>query len=581
MFPSRPWLRGVLAACGLSFAAPAAVAYHLIGTSWPSGDIVMHLQLGTPSSTLSDGSTSWGSIAEAALNDWTAQIARSRFTFVRDSSAPRAQGNRTNNVFFSSSVYGQSWGSGVLAVTLSYRGSRSTIEADVLFNSNLSWDSYRGSLRRAMDFRRVALHEFGHVLGLDHPDQAQPAQYVAAVMNSRVNNNDVLQPDDIDGARALYSAAASATPPTIVTPPTSASLQTTGAFTLNVVATGNDPLTYAWSFRAAGAATPEPFPLATGPTYTIGSVQPQDAGTYTVAVTNPNGTTTRSATLTVSPLATSPSTTLANISTRGRVGTDDNVLIAGIVIAGKTPKNVLVRAAGPALANLGVSGVLANPILSLVRQDGTVVAENDNWDAAGQGAQLTAMFDRLGAFRFSNGARDSALLATLPPGIYTAIVRGAGNTSGVALIEAYDADADAAAWQSRPLVNISTRGHVGTGDRLLIAGLVVRGPGPHTYLIRASGPTLANAGVSGTLGNPFLRLYQGETLLRENDDWNTPSTARSALAAAAAKVGAFSQQSTSEAAMLVTLQPGIYTAHVTGVNGGTGVALVEIYEVPE
>lgn len=573
--------RGAFAALVSISIVSLAQAFGVTGSTWPSGDIVMHLQLGGPSATLTDGSTAWGPIAEAALADWNTHLARSRFNVVRDSTAARAQGNRTNNVFFSNSVYGQSWGSGVLAVTLTYRGSRSTIEADVVFNSNLTWDSYRGGLRRAMDFRRVALHEFGHVLGLDHPDQEQPVQYVSAVMNSRVSNLEFLQADDIAGARALYNTAAAASPPSIVTPPTSASLQSTNGHTFNVTANGAGPLTYAWSFRAAGTSQAVPIPDATGASLTLYAVQPSDAGTYSVAVTNPNGTTVSSATLQVAPVATSPLTTLANISTRGRVGTGANVLIAGFVIRGENAKRVLVRAAGPALDGMGVTGALADPELALLDRNGAVIAENDNWDAAGQSAQLSDTSDRVGAFRFQPGARDAALLVTLPPGVYTARVSGRGATSGIALVEAYDADPDAATAQTRPLVNISTRGNVGADSNQLIAGLVVRGPGPHTYLIRASGPSLNAMGVSGTLANPVLQLYRGETLLRENDDWNNPAHAQSAITQAATRVGAFTQQSTREAAMLVTLQPGVYTARVTGTNGGTGISLVEIYEVPE
>jgi hypothetical protein len=118
---------------------------------------------------------------------------------------------------------------------------------------------------------------------------------------------------------------------------------------------------------------------------------------------------------------------------------------------------------------------------------------------------------------------------------------------------------------------------------VLIAGLVVAGPGPRTYLIRAVGPTLANSpfSVTGVLTDPFLQIFQGETLLRENDDWDSPSSAQPALREAATKVGAFPLQVRRDSAMIVTLQPGSYTAKVTGFQGATGVSLVEIYEVPE
>jgi hypothetical protein len=150
------------------------------------------------------------------------------------------------------------------------------------------------------------------------------------------------------------------------------------------------------------------------------------------------------------------------------------------------------------------------------------------------------------------------------------------------LVEAYDADANATLSRSRKLVNIATRGPVNSGDNVLIAGLVVSGPGPRTYLIRAVGPTLANApfNVAGALNDPFLQIYQGETLLHENDDWDSPSSAQQALRDAAAKVGAFALQVRRDSAMIITLRPGSYTAKVSGFQGATGVGLVEIYEMP-
>jgi hypothetical protein len=583
---------------GLAFIVAVAAplrAFDLTGRVWPNGEIPLTLALGAPAAPLLDGATDFNTLAESALAEWNQHMERSRFVATRNPDAVRADANRINNVFFSGTVYGSAWGSGVLAVTLSSFNAATgrTRESDVLFNSALTWNSYRGTLRSGIqDFRRVALHEFGHVLGLDHPDDASPPQSVAAVMNSRISSLDTLQSDDIAGARLLYDQA-STTVPTIVAQPQGSTVRVGDSATIAVVATSPAAITYTWRFTPAGTTVAQLFPLVTGPTYRIGSVQPVDAGTYTVEVSGPASDPVRSsaATLAVTPLATTADTTLANISTRALVGTGGNVMIAGLVIGGTTPKTVFVRAAGPALADFGVSGTLANPTLGIVNSAGQTVAANDDWEtqsAPGSAAAIRAAETRLGAFQFRAGSRDAALVVTLPPGSYTAVVNGANNTAGIALVEAYDADPDAATARTRKLVNIATRGQVVGGENVLIAGLVVSGPGPRTYLIRAVGPTLRrDFGLTTALLDPFLQLYRGETLLRENDDWDTPTSGQPALRQAAQKVGAFSLMETRDitlrsgldAAMLVTLAPGSYTAKVTGFDNRTGVALIEIYEV--
>ncbi|MDD5198762.1 MAG: matrixin family metalloprotease [Terrimicrobiaceae bacterium] len=190
-----------------------AWAYAFLGSKWTTSPVVMQLQLGSSSGRLIDGSRSWNAVARGALAIWNQYLANLQFSVVTSSNTPPGDGDGVNNVFFDNSVYGFSFGDAVAITTEWTRnGGRQRIEADTVFNSTLSWNSYRGNLKRTAsgdtlyDLRRVALHEFGHTLGLDHPDDH--GQSVKAIMNSRVSNLDSLQADDIRGGQALYGARA-------------------------------------------------------------------------------------------------------------------------------------------------------------------------------------------------------------------------------------------------------------------------------------------------------------------------------------------------------------------------------------
>lgn len=265
---------------------------------------------------------------------------------------------------------------------------------------------------------------------------------------------------------------------------------------------------------------------------------------------------------------------LANISSRARVTTGAGVAIAGFVISGSESKPVLIRAVGPTLAAFGVPGVLATPTLDLYRGS-TVIERNIGVSTATNAAAIAAAGTQAGAFGLGTTGADSAILTTLAPGAYTAIVSSANNAQGVALVEVYDLSAPAA---GQKLLNISTRANAGTGGDVLTAGVVVTGSVPKRVLIRGVGPGLAQLGLTGVLTNPTLTLIKDGQIVAQNTGFGT-STDAAAISATGLQVGAFPMVA-ADSAMVVSLAPGNYTAQVTSATGATGVALVEIYELP-
>jgi len=270
---------------------------------------------------------------------------------------------------------------------------------------------------------------------------------------------------------------------------------------------------------------------------------------------------------------------LVNISTRSQTGSVANAMFAGFYIAGDQPKPVLVRAIGPTLANFGVNGALSAARLEIF-QGATSVAVGADWGAGADAATgIATAAARVGAFALHAGSRDAALLLTLNPGPYSAVVTGQGSASGVALVEVYDATPGAIPREQR-IINLSTRAMAGTSDRTLIAGFIISGAVPKRVLVRGAGPSLTQFGVAGALARPQLTLNSGSTALAQNAGWSTSPEAP-AIRAGGLKVGAFSFPDASpDAAIIINLTPGAYTAQVSGVGGTTGVALIEVYELP-
>jgi hypothetical protein len=253
-----------------------------------------------------------------------------------------------------------------------------------------------------------------------------------------------------------------------------------------------------------------------------------------------------------------------NISTRVLVGSGDNVAIAGFVVTGNEPKRVIIRAIGPSLRSAGISNALQDPILELHDRTGALIASNDNWKDAQeveiQASGLAPADDR-----------ESAIVRTLSPGAYTAIMRGKAGASGIGLIEGYDLDSSS----DSIFANISTRGLVGTGDNAMIGGLIVggNGGGVNVVIARALGPSLSNVGVQHALQDPTIELRdQNGVLIDSNDNWKDRQQAlieRENLAPADDR----------ESALLDVLPAGAYTAIVRGKNDAAGVALVEFYNI--
>ena len=583
------------------FAAPAAHAFDLIGGSWPSGTIPLLLQLdatrpAAPALPLLDGSTTWNAVAAAALTEWNGTLNRTKFSSTSGTGLTAARNNLQNNVVFSSAVYGEPFDSRTLAIT-SFTPTFRRTEADVIVNTAISWNAYRGNSRAATDLRRVLIHEFGHVLGLDHPDQAVPAQAVAAIMNSTVSNLDALQADDRAGAAALYDTVI--VRPVITTQPVATTVNVTGTARL-AVTVNNSPAVqsstlydFTWYFAPTGATAFEPlFTINNSTQLDFNLAQLGDAGRYYFSAATPDETVnSATVTLTVNPVAVSPTTQLVNVATRGVAGTGANAMIVGFSIAGTRSKQILLRAVGPGLAAFGVPGTLADPILTLKSAAGADLATNDNWEqqTTTTAANLTATMARVGAFALAPGSRDAVILTTLAPGNYTALVSSPNDSSGVIILEAYDTDSPLD--PALKLANLATRGFVGTGADVIIAGFLVSGPGPKTFLVRAIGPTLLQApfNLPGALRDPYLKIFRGDTLLRELDDWDSPASAQASLRAAAARVGAFALRETRgsspptglDAVMLITLPPGNYTAQMSGLDDGTGIGLIEVYEMPK
>jgi matrixin len=480
------WLVGAVIFAFLNAAPGTVQAYVFEGASWPAGTtVLLQLGLGGAGRTLIDGNTSWNAAAAPALNMWDQDIQRARLTFVT-STASVSSGDGVNSVVFSDTIFGQSFGSGTLAVTY-YRtqGSR-MVEADILFNRGQTFDSYRGALRFGSngyviaDIRRVMVHELGHVLGLAHPDDH--GQHVDAIMNSITSDRETLSSDDIAGGQSLYGAPAPSPTPTPTPAPTPSSSHLANISTRLNVGVNDDVLIGGFILR--GPVPKRMILRAIGPSLSgagvIGamadpSLELHDSTGATIATNDNWQTSAQASEISASGLAPrnplesaivamlqpgsytaivrgvnnttgialvegyeldSTATRLVNVSTRGRVGVGDDVLIGGLIVTGGNSKTVIVRALGPSLGTGAhpLAGVLVNPVLELHDGSGNLLSSNDDWVNSPQHAAIVA------SGLAPPNSLESAILTTLRPGNYTAIVRGVNSATGIGLVEVYDLD---------------------------------------------------------------------------------------------------------------------------------------------
>jgi outer membrane protein assembly factor BamB/subtilisin family serine protease len=368
----------------------------------------------------------------------------------------------------------------------------------------------------------------------------------------------------------------------IVTQPVAQAVVAGSSVSLSVSATASGTIAYQWYKDGAAIAG------ATSSSFAIAAATPTDTGLYTVVVSSAGSSVTSAAAQVTVVAAGGPATTMVNISARGYCSTGNSVMIGGFVIGGGVSKRILVRAVGPSLTAQGISTAeaLADPAIELHRYANgvdSVVATNDNWTDNSNAAEITSVASQVGAAALlSSDTTSAALLRTLDPGVYTFIARGQNNSSGIVLLEVYDAESTN---RNAHFVDIAARAQCQTGNRIAIGGFVITGSVNKRVLLRAVGPSLTaqGLGASEVLQDPTIELHRlsggVDTTIGTNDNWgDNPNAADIPPTAARIGASALSSSDTTSAAMLRSLEPGVYTFIARGRNDTTGIVLVEVYD---
>jgi hypothetical protein len=261
------------------------------------------------------------------------------------------------------------------------------------------------------------------------------------------------------------------------------------------------------------------------------------------------------------------------MSTRAVVGRGPNILIPGMVLKGPNKTKLLLRGIGPGLKLFGVQGTLRDPGIAVYSANDLVMANGD-WQEAPE--DLAGVFTEVGAFQLANGSKDSAVYLEIDPGAYTMALAGSGGGEGIALAEVYVVRPEAS---GSGLVNLSARAEVGSGERVLVPGFVISGDETRRVLIRGIGPGLAKYGLPNYLPDPEIEVFAGQDPIDVNNDWG--DTDPDGLIAAFSEAGApLLETGSKDAAILLELEPGAYTAKIRSADVSLGVALLEVFFLP-